>query len=174
MFVADISLVFLAALRPLRLLRPILVLRRFGSVTTRNDGDSAENNRREEDTYFAIIAGALKKIRYVMLILYAFVLMALSTSGLILQSELAVGNAANIRTYGNALWFSIGQLTLTGSQYGPVTLWGRTYSVILLLLGLGIVGLFANSFEHIWTEGLRKRGAQPIAPPKVDASYDDD
>jgi len=50
----------------------------------------------------------------------------------------------------SAIWYSVQTVTLVGSGSDPLTLQGRIYSVLLLFMGLGIVGLFGMLFQRIF------------------------
>jgi hypothetical protein len=146
-FLLDVSLVIFSFLRPLRVLRPILVFRRFGVATQHTPGNALTKIGQSRSFYAQASSQLWLKCKFVFLFLYSIALILSSTATLILESELR--GSGNIRNYASAVWYSIGEMTLTGSQYNVETLSGRSYSVLLLVMGFGIVGLFTASFSKL-------------------------
>lgn len=66
---------------------------------------------------------------------------------------------ANIRTFGDAVWWACSTLTTTG--YGdatPVTTRGRATGVVLMFLGVALVGAVVGSFSSWLVRRFRREG----------------
>jgi len=147
-FLVDLALIFLTALRPFRVLRPILVLRQFSSATEKK----RSNDRQKTSTH-------VTAVELIFLLIYSFVLIVFSTAVLILGAEKSVQQQVlvqheSVRTLADAVWYCVGQITLTGTQYGLYSTSGRIYAGVLLLMGLGIAGLFGRFFERLIRNSL--------------------
>lgn len=95
----------------------------------------------------------MKKRRLLAVLVFLLVYVAL------LQTLVAVESRGNgsIRTFGDALWYSV--VTLTTVGYGdayPVTLTGKAIGAIFLLGSLGLLSFFIGSAADAFTE-LRER-----------------
>jgi voltage-gated potassium channel len=63
----------------------------------------------------------------------------------ILQLERAAGDAANIRTAEDALWWSVVTITTVGyGDHYPVTTEGRFVAVALMVVGVAVIGTWAG------------------------------
>jgi hypothetical protein len=161
-FLTDLLLVVLSFLRPLRVLRPIMVARRLSASTQH----SRRKNNKKVDTdveHFVRATGLIwQRIKFSFLILYSLALIICSTATLILESELR--GTGNIRNYANSVWYCIGEMTLTGTQYNADTLAGRSYTVLLLVMGFGVTGLFTTNFPRGLRAGLTPKKLDEIKP----------
>ena len=90
----------------------------------------------------------------VFLMTYSLVLIVLSTAVLVLGAEKLIDKPDAIKTLADAVWYCVGQVTLTGSQYGLYTTSGRMYAGVLLLMGLGLAGLFGRFLERLIRNSL--------------------
>jgi hypothetical protein len=146
-FFTDVALIFVTVLRPFRVLRPILVVRRF--------------SRASEQSRAALIAGleesdavpnvrTFAEVKFIALMLYAFVLALLTSASLVHAAEqtAGLGHADAVHSFADALWFCVGEMTLTGSQYGIYSASARFDSVTLMFIGLGILGLFGSILQR--------------------------
>jgi hypothetical protein len=156
-FLFDCALVLLSVLRPLRVLRPILVLRRFSSATEHSTRGKNRTRSKNSSPYWVLMTKIFSRSRYAVLFLYSFLLITTSDAVLVLQAEKREGSLSTIHTLGDALWFCVGEVTLTGSQYNPITLEARLYTLLLLALGLATAGIFASSFRRIFEESLSSK-----------------
>jgi hypothetical protein len=90
------------------------------------------------------------------LLIYSLGLVVLSIGDLIYNAErnsVITQNGISTRVFehlSSAIWYSVQTVTLVGSGSDPLTLQGRIYSVLLLFMGLGIVGLFGMLFQRIF------------------------
>ncbi len=74
-------------------------------------------------------------------------------------------SGANIRTYGDAVWWACSTLTAVG--YGdvfPVTALGRVIGVAVMLTGLGLLGAVMGTFSSWLVGRFRTAGPDPAAP----------
>ncbi|PWI42061.1 potassium channel family protein [Streptomyces sp. ICBB 8177] len=75
---------------------------------------------------------------------------------------------ANIRTYGDAVWYTCSTLTAVG--YGdvfPVTARGRLIGVGLMVIGLGLLGSVVGTFSS-WLVGRFREISEAERPPGRD------
>ena len=121
--ILELFVIALPMLRPLRSLRVLSL----ANLTT----------RKRESEYF--LNGAR--------------IVAASTVFLVLIGALGVLDAernapdANITNFGDALWWSFVTITTVGfGEYYPVTLVGRTISVIMMFVGIALVGVITAGF----------------------------
>lgn len=128
--VLDLAVVVLPMLRPLRLVRSARLLRLLRLTRL-----------------VALLAGSVQKSRtafFSRAVAFAVsigLLVVLGSSVLVLDLERS-HHGANIRTFGDALWWAVTTATTVG--YGdryPVTGAGRAVAAALMLVGLGIVGV---------------------------------
>jgi hypothetical protein len=87
------------------------------------------------------------------LLIYSLGLVVLSIGDLIFQAEFITATTPNKQPFGtlsSSIWYSIQTVTLVGAQHDPITFAGRLYSVLLLFMGLGIIGLFGMLFQRIF------------------------
>lgn len=113
----DVALILLPLLRPLRLLR----LLAFARVLNRSAAGSLVGR---VSTYVAGIA-----------------VMALGLGALAILDAEQDAEGANIRTFGDALWWSATTVTTVGyGDHFPVTTTGRFVAVALMVVGIASIG----------------------------------
>ncbi len=116
--IVDFAMVALPILRPLRLLRLIVL---FGALQK-------------------VVGGAIRG-RVVSYSIFSALLLIYGSSLAIFETERYVKDS-KITTFGDALWWSISTVTTVG--YGdmtPVTLKGRLIAVVLMIGGISLVGV---------------------------------
>jgi voltage-gated potassium channel len=130
--ILDLLIVALPALRPLRLLRLVVLFRVL--------------NRKAA----AALRGRVP--------LYV----TISASTLVLCAALAVLNAertapgSNIKTFGSALWWAVVTVTTVGyGDHFPVTLQGRCVAVGLMIGGVALIGVVTASFAAWFIDRVR-------------------
>ncbi len=120
----DLALVALPMLRPLRLARATRLVR-FGLILTRSNRQAQASLQTRAVAYVSVLAATL----------------TLACSVAILEFE-QHARSANIRTYGDALWWAVTTVSTVG--YGdryPVTLGGRITAVLLIGAGVSLFGV---------------------------------
>lgn len=147
----DLAVVFVPILRPVRLLGALTRLTSF----TRTAGSSVRAQ--------LIIYG----LGSVLLLIWQVALVVLQTE------RHAPG--ANIRTFGDALWWAVCTVTTVGyGDYAPVTVVGRLAAVVLMAGGVVLVGLIVATISSWASERVAhahdRRRVQPddavdLAPP---------
>ena len=140
-FLLDCALIVIAApFRALRVVRPIMIIRRMAVATEK------EPNWRfpliGRDTFLLLQLGVL--------LIYSLGLTVLAIGDLIYVAEITSKHGSKLASLPNAIWYSVQQLTLVGSNAEPVSVSGKVYSVLLLFMGLGIIGLFGMLFQRIF------------------------
>jgi hypothetical protein len=146
-FVLDCLLIVLASpFRALRVARPLMILRRMAVAT-----------EKEPNWRFPLLSReSFLVLQLGVLLIYSLGLVVLSIGDLIYNAErnsmiLQNGTSTHVFEHlSSAIWYSVQTVTLVGSQSDPLTLQGRIYSVLLLFMGLGIVGLFGMLFQRIF------------------------
>ena len=129
----DLALVALPALRPLRLLRLLMLLR----VLNRR-GVSSLHGR-----VAAYVVGAATVLLY-------------CASLAVLDAE-RHASGANIKTFGNAAWWSIVTVSTVGyGDHYPVTFSGRLVAVGLMLGGIAIIGVVTATFATWLVDRVRE------------------
>jgi voltage-gated potassium channel Kch len=97
----------------------------------------------------------------VVITLLGAMVVLISASVLVLQFEGKDPNA-NIKTGGEALWWSWVTITTVGyGDYFPVTVGGRIIGFYVMLAGIGIIGALASIFASVLVSG---RDAPTAAP----------
>jgi voltage-gated potassium channel len=131
--VPDLLIVALPILRPLRLLRLVILLR----VLNRRATDSLRGR-------VAIYVGG------------ATVIILLCASLAVLDAE-RHSQHANITTFGDALWWSVTTVTTVGyGDHYPVTAEGRFVAVGLMLAGIALIGVVTASFATWLLDRVRE------------------
>jgi voltage-gated potassium channel len=141
----DLVIISLPMLRPLRILRVVLLIRLL--------------NRRLADTLRGrvVIYGAVTAI-----------LLVFCASLAILQAERG-HDGANIKSFGDALWWSV--VTICTVGYGdrfPVTFEGRFVGVGLMISGVGLFGAVTASFAAWLVDQLRDEEAETQQATRTD------
>lgn len=134
----DLVIIALPVLRPLRVLRVIMLVRAINRK-------AAASFRGRVVVYGAVTAG----------------LLLFCASLAVLQAERGQGN---IKSFGDALWWSV--VTMTTVGYGdkfPVTTEGRMVGVGLMVTGVGLFGAVTASFATWLVEQLRDEDAEEQA-----------
>lgn len=132
----DLLVVLLPALRPLRLLR----LLSLGQMLARR-GTAA------------IVADVSRFVAG------AAVLLVFVSAVLVLDSE-RDAHGANIRTFGDAVWWSCTTITTVG--YGdryPVTVEGRAVAVALMVTGVALLGILTASIAAWFVQHVSREAA---------------
>jgi voltage-gated potassium channel len=142
---ADVAIIALPMLRPLRVLRVILLMRML--------------NRRLADQLRGrvVVYGA-----------FTAVLLIFCASLAVLQAERG-HPGANIETFGDALWWSI--VTICTVGYGdnfPVTVEGRFVGAGLMISGVGLFGVVTASFAAWLVDQLRDEEAENQQTTRAD------
>jgi voltage-gated potassium channel len=137
---ADLAVVVLPLLRPLRLLRLVLMLRAL--------------NRRAVSSLrgrvLLYVAGAA------VLLIYTAALAALDAE--------RNHHGAEITSFGRAVWWAFTTVTTVGyGDYVPVTPEGRIVAVGLMIGGVAIIGVITASFASWLIEGVRAEEEQTRA-----------
>lgn len=73
---------------------------------------------------------------------------------------------ATILTFGDSVWFTCSTLATVG--YGdvtPVTAWGRTAAVALMICGLGLLGAVTGSFSSLLVQRFARGDEDAQGPP---------
>lgn len=144
---ADLLVVALPILRPLRLLRLVMLLRIFNRQATRS------------------LRGRV------------IVYVAAATALLIFVAALAELDAergrhgANIETFGDALWWAF--VTISTVGYGdryPVTLQGRGIAVGLMIGGVALIGIITATFASWLVDQVRASEEQIEAATRADVA----
>lgn len=137
----DLLIIALPVLRPLRVLRVIMLVRAI--------------NRKA--------AGALRGRVVVYGAITASILIYCA-SLTVLEAERAHGN---IKSFGDALWWSV--VTMTTVGYGdkfPISTQGRLVGVGLMVTGVGLFGAVTASFATLLADQLRDEDAEEQATTK--------
>jgi voltage-gated potassium channel len=126
--VLELLLVLLPLLRPLRVVRSVRGLRLLRLARV---GTAATKGVRLSRTQLASRGPAYA--------LGVAVILTLAASAVVLDAEKSKGN---IKTFGDAIWWSMTTVTTIG--YGdrfPVTTLGRVVAVVLMLVGISVLGV---------------------------------
>jgi voltage-gated potassium channel len=72
---------------------------------------------------------------------------------------------SNIRTGGDAMWYSIVTITTVGyGDYTPITTGGRLIGVITMFFGIGIFGVLTSFLSSTFISSLKKEEEEAKAP----------
>ncbi len=145
--IPDLIVVAVPMLRPLQIVRSVRVLRLLRlSRLTAVAGVGAEKSKRSLHA---------RATNYVLLVMGSLILIS---SVVVLDLE-RDSKAANIKSIGDALWWSVSTVTTVG--YGdryPVTAAGRAVAVILMIGGIALLGVITASIAAYFVEQNRGRG----------------
>ncbi len=132
----DLLVVLLPLLRPLRLLRPVTVF-----------------------TVLQGTAGAALRGRVIIYGVGASLLIVFIAALAVLGAERAAVDA-NIRTFGDSLWWAFATVTTVGyGDYVPVTFLGRVIAVGLMVGGIALVGVVTGTLASWLVEKVAKQGS---------------
>ncbi len=136
----DVLVVVVPFAQPLRLLRSVRVLRlvRVGRAGTYL-AESAKGGR----SLFS-----RENFSYAM----AVTLIALGGGALLVWGIEKHAPQANIKSFPDAIWWSITTVSTVGGEKYPVTSEGRAVAVVLMVLGIGLVGLIAATLSSLFVE----------------------
>lgn len=87
-------------------------------------------------------------------IVSAMVILLGAAVGFLLEAD---ASGAQIRTFGNALWWSATLITTVGSELYPVTTGGRILGFLLMLYAVGIFSYFIGAIASVLMESDAKR-----------------
>lgn len=105
----------------------------------------------------------------VFITLFLALLVLVSSSVMVLQFESASPDA-NIRTGGDALWWSVVTITTVGyGDFYPVTMYGRLTAVFVMFAGVGIIGALASILASLLVAPPEPEPAADAAPAAVPA-----
>jgi voltage-gated potassium channel len=114
----DFAIVTLPFLRPLRILRLVVLI----EVLEKAFGDALRG-------------------RIVLYTAFSSVLLVYSSSLAVLDAERHVAHA-NIKNFGDALWWSVTTITTVGyGDYQPISFTGRIVAVLLMIGGISLLGM---------------------------------
>lgn len=136
--VLDLVIVILPMLRPLRALRVIRVLR-LGSVA------ALAHKRATRSLHVRVTTFVLSAV-----------VVSLLASGIAIREAERGSPEANIKTFGDGLWWAATTVTTVG--YGdrfPTTPLGRLIAVALMLVGIALLGVVTASFAAWFVDRLR-------------------
>jgi len=90
-------------------------------------------------------------------IVSAMVILLGAAAGFLLEAEAPGGQ---IRTFGNALWWSATLVTTVGSELYPVTVGGRILGFLLMLYAIGIFSYFIGAIASVLVESDARRNPE--------------
>ena len=135
----DVVIVVVPFLRPLRIVRSLRVLRASRAMRLLSYGVRLVNQARmmilSHGLHYAVMVGA-------------GVFFSLAGLALVFERD---ASGANIRSYGDAVWWGIATITTVG--YGdrfPVTTEGRAVSVFIMILGISLFSLITASIAAMF------------------------
>jgi voltage-gated potassium channel len=137
----DLIVVVVPVLRPLRLLRSVRALRLLR--LTRLAAFASTGLREIRQVL------RMRGLNYVLLVVLALTFVA---AGLVLELERA-STDANIRSFGDALWWAFTTVTTVG--YGdrfPTTVAGRGIAVLLMIAGISAFGVLTAAVAAFFVE----------------------
>ena len=130
--ILDLVIVALPALRPLRLLRLVILFR----VLNRR---AAATLRGQVPLYVSVSAATL----------------VICAALAVLDAERAAAGS-NIKTFGDAIWWAVVTVTTVGyGDHFPVTLQGRFVAVGLMIGGVALIGVVTASFAAWFIDRVR-------------------
>ena len=129
----ELAIVLLPALRPLRLLRLATAL----AVLQRS-------------------AGAALRGKVILYVAFTSMLLVVMASLAMLDAE-QNAPGANITTFSEALWWSTGTITTVGyGDFYPITGFGRSIAVVLMVCGLGLLGTVTATLASWFVERVEE------------------
>jgi voltage-gated potassium channel len=141
----------LSQLKIFRLFRVIRVVRLLRAYGVRQILRSVVRHRADN---------ALRIIVFLVIVLLEFGSMS------VLIAERSAPNG-NIKTGGEALWWAFVSVTTVGyGDYYPVTAWGRTFAVLILAAGVGLIGALSGYLANLFLSPA-KEVDEPPQPAQV-------
>ncbi|MCE5197844.1 MAG: potassium channel family protein [Armatimonadota bacterium] len=138
-FVKQNWLITLAIILPVfRVFRVVRAVRSFGVLRVITISNRAINDLR----YFF----DRRRLHYVAAVMVAVTL--LSGAGMYYVERTLPG--ANIRSFGDGLWWSAGTLTTVGTELYPVSAEGRVLAVLVMVFGVTVFGYVAGSLASFF------------------------
>jgi voltage-gated potassium channel len=130
------SIPAVGALRWGRLFRVVRILRLFRAFRSMREIVKFLVQQREKSAVMATV---------LMLLFAAFI-------GAILMLEFEADSPSNIKTAGQALWWSIVTMTTVGyGDYVPVTPAGRILASVMMIIGICLIGVISGTFASWFT-----------------------
>ncbi len=130
--------VALPALRMFRVVRAARAVRSLGALRVITVGNRSIRQ-------LGHVLGR-RKLQYVLAVVVVVTL--LGAAGIFFLERSMPG--ANIRTYGDALWWSAGTVTTVGSELYPVSAEGRVLAVVIMVFGVSVFGYIAGSLASLF------------------------
>ena len=94
-------------------------------------------------------------------IVSAMVILLGAATGFLLEAE---ASSSQIKSFGDALWWSATLVTTVGSELYPVTVGGRVLGFLLMLYAIGIFSYFIGAIASVLVESDARRA--PEAEPR--------
>jgi voltage-gated potassium channel len=141
--VLDFIVVAVPFLRPLRLLRVVGIV---GEYVVRSRRHLAERAM----AFVVIVA----------------VVAVLAGAAVIFNAERNQVHA-NIRTFPDALWWSVGAITTVGTNGGPTTGTGRVVAAMMLITGVALAGIFTAAVATYFIASNDQRKADDADSPNI-------
>jgi voltage-gated potassium channel len=139
--IPDLIVVAVPFLRPLRLVRSVRALRflrltRLGAFAGEGAKEAKKSLHSRSANYVLVVTG----------------LIVLLTSVMVLDLE-RTAHDANIRSFGDALWWAVSTVTTVGyGDHFPVTPGGRAVAVILMMAGIALFGVLTAALAAFFVE----------------------
>lgn len=130
--------VALPALRMFRVVRAARAVRSLGALRVITVGNRSIRQ-------LGHVLGR-RKLQYVLAVVVVVTL--LGAAGIFFLERSMPG--ANIRTYGDALWWSAGTVATVGSELYPVSAEGRVLAVVIMVFGVSVFGYIAGSLASLF------------------------
>ena len=183
------SLMLIASVPALRILRPLRTLFIFTHLERITRQNSVERFVKDDNSRRALIGivdqsdyTRVGSKRFLFLLAYSCTLVLISVSDSIFQAEavpLFHGSwplvsdplkPDSVKSFADALWYSVNDLTTVGCQYNVYTLSGRVLAVLLIVLGFTLLALLTNFFMRIlltiFSKEVNILGTNDVMPSK--------
>ena len=176
------------ALRILRSLRTLFIFTHLERITQRNSVQHFVEDKNATRPLANIVDQSdytrVGSKRFLFLLAYSCILVLISVSDSIFQAEavpLFHGSwplvsdplkPDSVKSFADALWYSVNDLTTVGCQYNVYTLSGRALAVLLIVLGFTLLALLTNFFMRIllsvFSNGVNILGMNDLMPLRGD------